>query len=88
MTVPPIPPPLQDQRRPRDQPPERPRGADRAGLVFAVVQTVSACGLLAGLWLVLGWELAVLIASAVTFTGSIVLETASRRRPMNPRGDR
>jgi len=53
------------------------------GWVFAVVQTLSAFGLVLGLWALLGWELALVIASGVTFAGSIALEILSRR-PYQP----
>lgn len=64
-----------------------------AGWAHTVVQTVAAVALFWALWRLLGLDLAVLIASAVTFTGSITMETMSRRGPRpvlppTPGGDR
>ncbi len=55
-----------------------------AGWIHGVVQTASGLGLAVGLYLLLGLEWALVIASAVTFTGSIVLETMARRPPRPP----
>lgn len=64
-----------------------------AGWIHAAVQTVSAVGLLVGLYLVLGFPWALVIASGVAFAGSIALEILSRRPPRPvpapaPGGDR
>lgn len=78
-------------RAPQPQPAAA-RPPTAAGWAHAVVQIISGIGLLVGLWLVVGRDLAILIASATVFTGSIILETLSRRGPRpappTPGGDR